>query len=155
MHMNIVCATDNNYVRHCAVMLLSLRESCPNSELNVYILLSNKTKSRERSKLYQCLKSFLDSVTYIQIDPSLFKEFPAYTFAPVKNMPSTTHYRLLIPEVIPKSISKILYLDCDLLVLNDLSTLYATDIIKYPLAAVPDMLGKHKKQERKCMQETP
>jgi lipopolysaccharide biosynthesis glycosyltransferase len=36
--MNIVCTINNNYIRHCAVMLpsLRLRDSNPAEELRVY-----------------------------------------------------------------------------------------------------------------------
>jgi len=36
--MNIVCTIDNNYIRHCAVMLRSLRDYDPGNDLHVYIL---------------------------------------------------------------------------------------------------------------------
>ena len=36
--MNIVCTIDNNYIRHCAVMLRSLRNSNPGEDLRVYIV---------------------------------------------------------------------------------------------------------------------
>jgi len=34
--MNIVCTINNNYIRHCAVMLPSLRDSNPAEDLRVY-----------------------------------------------------------------------------------------------------------------------
>ena len=36
--MDIVCTIDNNYIRHCAVMLRTLREGNPEEDLSVYIV---------------------------------------------------------------------------------------------------------------------
>ena len=45
-------------------------------------------------------------------------------------------FRLLLPELLPVEIEKVLYLDCDLIVRADISALWRTDIADVPLAAV-------------------
>src|SRR5580692_7170599 len=45
--------------------------------------------------------------------------------------------RLLFPPVL-KDIDRVIYLDCDLVVLNDIATLYDTDLLGFPLAACLD-----------------
>ena len=45
--------------------------------------------------------------------------------------------RLLFPPVL-KDIDRVIYLDCDLVVLNDITTLYDTDLLDFPLAACLD-----------------
>lgn len=47
-------------------------------------------------------------------------------------------YRLFAGQIFP-DVKKLLYLDSDTLILNDLSELYNTDISKYTIGAVPDM----------------
>ena len=55
------------------------------------------------------------------------------------------YYRLLIPEIFPYY-KKILYLDCDLIVLKDLSELYKENIDGYIMGAVNNFLSvDHKK----------
>lgn len=54
-----------------------------------------------------------------------------------------TYYRLLIQTVLPEY-DKVLYLDCDMIINEDIANLYATDVEGYLLAAArdPDFLGQ-------------
>jgi lipopolysaccharide biosynthesis glycosyltransferase len=45
--------------------------------------------------------------------------------------------RLLLPSVL-KDIDRVVYLDCDLVVLNDITTLFDTNLLDFPLAACLD-----------------
>src|ERR1700688_1803898 len=45
--------------------------------------------------------------------------------------------RLRLPSVLD-GIDRVIYLDCDLVVLNDITTLYDTDLLDFPLAACLD-----------------
>jgi hypothetical protein len=53
-------------------------------------------------------------------------------------MSKMTYARLLIPELFPATVSKVLYLDSDLLALGDLGPLWRTDLAGAVVAAVPD-----------------
>jgi lipopolysaccharide biosynthesis glycosyltransferase len=50
-----------------------------------------------------------------------------------------------LPDLLPK-LKKILYLDCDIVVIKDISKLYAMDIDNYSFAAVPQY-GDHRLQD--------
>jgi lipopolysaccharide biosynthesis glycosyltransferase len=51
---------------------------------------------------------------------------------------SAAHYRLLLPELVPSSIERILYLDCDVLCTGPLAPLWGTDLQGELLGAVRD-----------------
>jgi lipopolysaccharide biosynthesis glycosyltransferase len=53
------------------------------------------------------------------------------------HLTAATLLRLLLPSVL-KDIDRVVYLDCDLVVLNDITTLYDTDLLELPLAACLD-----------------
>jgi lipopolysaccharide biosynthesis glycosyltransferase len=50
---------------------------------------------------------------------------------------AATLLRFLLPSVL-KNIDRVVYLDCDLVVLKDITTLYDTDLLDFPLAACLD-----------------
>jgi|GEM_PF-1773282 len=50
---------------------------------------------------------------------------------------AATLLRFLLPSVL-KDIDRVVYLDCDLVVLKDITTLYDTDLLDFPLAACLD-----------------
>ena len=53
------------------------------------------------------------------------------------HLTAATLLRLLLPSVL-KDIDRVVYLDCDLVVLKDITTLYDTDLLDFPLAACLD-----------------
>lgn len=58
--------------------------------------------------------------------------------------PSATYHRFLLPALIPQEIHRIIFLDCDTIVLRDLSELYHTPLGGNPIAAVPwEVLGHY------------
>ena len=130
--MIITCAIDNNYIRHCAVMLKSLYDTNQREEINVYII-HGAIDEAERSKLAAYLGRFLSLVSFIKINPEILKGFP-----PFGHLPISTYYRLLIPTVLPPAIQKVIFLDCDLVVADSLNDLWNMNLGDYPLAAVTD-----------------
>jgi lipopolysaccharide biosynthesis glycosyltransferase len=53
------------------------------------------------------------------------------------HLTAATLLRLLLPSVL-NDIDRVVYLDCDLVVLKDITTLYDTDLLDFPLAACLD-----------------
>ena len=48
------------------------------------------------------------------------------------------YFRLLLPELLPSGVEKVLYLDCDLIIREDLSSLWETDVSATAFAAAHD-----------------
>jgi lipopolysaccharide biosynthesis glycosyltransferase len=130
--MNIVCTIDSNYIRHCAVMLRSLRNHNPDCDLHIYII-HESLDPEERCRLVLYLDSFLTSVSLIQVDSSLLGEFPVFGHISI-----ATYFRLLLPSVLPLLISRVLFLDSDIVIIGPLDELWNTAMNNYPVAAVTD-----------------
>lgn len=70
-------------------------------------------------------------------------EFTAF----VTHMPSSTQWpkvvygRLLLGSLLPETVSRVIYLDCDMMVRDPIERLYETDMEGYPLAAVRDSIS--------------
>ena len=54
-------------------------------------------------------------------------------------MSITTYYRLLIPSIMEDYCEKVLYLDCDMIVLNDIYSLWKIELDLKAAGAVPEM----------------
>ncbi len=68
--MIIVCNINNEYIRHCAVMLRSLRDFNPRDDLDVFIV-HQRVDGNQRAMLVGYLSSFLPSVSFLQVDHAL------------------------------------------------------------------------------------
>lgn len=128
--MIIVLATDNCFAQHCAVAIRSVLDH--NKDVDFYILtegLTAENEERLRSvtgacRLYVC-----------KVDSEALKGFPMPDVKTEK-ISIATYYRLFITQLLPASVSKVLYLDCDLVVRGSLRELWETDMTGKALAAV-------------------
>ncbi len=127
----IFFATDENYAPFLAVSLNSLLKNASKEYFyKIYVLttsLSEETQSRIKKVLtpnssieYISLKNELDKIQ------DLFHLRDYYS--------KETYYRFFIPDLFP-NYDKVLYLDCDIILLDDVSKLYNTDIKDYYAAA--------------------
>lgn len=136
MECNIVCASDNNFYIHMSVMLKSIEINSSLENINIYILnstLSDDNKNRiknwfEKSKL---------NLRFVSVNNYIFLHCKT-----TERLSSATYYRLLIPELLPDSINKVIYLDSDLLVEGDIKELWEIEIGDLSLLAVAEVVEK-------------
>ena len=137
MRIDITCSTDDNYVQHCMAMLCSVYHN--NSEYEVHTHLLHNGLSDSSIVLFQELNNKYDNfIHFYSIDEDLIKEAKLKKDSPVT---IATYYRLLLPDLLDKSISRVLYLDCDVIVCKDISELFSeVEMADYGVAAVKDSL---------------
>ena len=128
--MIIVLATDNCFAQHCAVAIRSVLDH--NRDVEFYILTEGLTEENV-SKLHSVVGAC--SMTVCKVDSEALKGFPMPDVRTEK-ISIATYYRLFITQLLPASISKALYLDCDLVVRGSLRELWETDMTDKALAAV-------------------
>ena len=67
----------------------------------------------------------------------------------LRNVPTSghlteaTYYRLLLPELLPRSVRRVIYLDCDLVVRRDVAELWQCDLGQHSTAAVLEPRAHH------------
>lgn len=128
--MNIVLATDDLFAQHCAVAMQSVIDH--NEDVEFYILtegLIEENVCRLRSVTGSC------PLYVCKVDSDALKGFPMPDVKTEK-ISIATYYRLFIAQLLPVSVSKVLYLDCDLVVRGSLRELWETDMTGKALAAV-------------------
>lgn len=116
-----VCfSTDENYVQHMCVAIASiLKNKTPDVDLHVYII--DGGISLEKKELIQKLKKIAEfTLTYVT--PKHESIFELLQIGGNDRITFETYYRMFIPQWIPEE--KVLYLDCDMVILSDLTKLY-------------------------------
>lgn len=120
--MNILVSCDENYLRPLRVMLLSLFCNTK-GEYDIY-LIHKDIRDEKINKLKTYIKKISNDkskLISIKVD-RLFKDAKT-TFYYTEEM----YYRLLAYKYLPEELSRILYLDPDILVLNSFENLYDMD----------------------------
>lgn len=142
--MNIVCATDDNFVQHCCIMLVSLL--CNNKDVEVFIL-TEGLNSQNQKIIEEEVASKGGSVHFCFVDPSIVEDLPLSKLDCLSHISRATYYRLLISDILPKEIDKAIYLDCDIVVNNSISELWNVNMDNKAIAAVLQ-IGSGKEAER-------
>jgi len=133
--INILCATDKNFVPYCGIMLTSLFENNKDEHIVVYLLVDDTVKEPEKSKYLLLAEQYKQSIQIIQVDASTFEKYPVYN----KQWTNSIYYRLLAAELLPDSVDKIIYLDADIIVTRSIREMWEIDIKKYALGVVQDI----------------
>ena len=136
--MNILLASDDNYAPLLGVTIYSLLKNNENdfNKINIFVL-DDGISNRNKDKLYEFSKNFkcdvvLSFIEYDNIGKVLNMDIKA-------TRPLSTFARLFATSLLDDSIDKILYMDCDALVVGSLKELWKTDISGYDCGAVLDV----------------
>lgn len=134
--MIIVCATDDNFVQHCSIMLVSLLMN--NKDVTIYVL-TEGLKPENQKIIEEEVIDKNGTVHFCLIDPKVVEKFPMPKDKGLSHISRATYYRLLIPELLPSDVEKVIYLDCDIVVNASIQELWETDMTGFALAAVPQI----------------
>lgn len=130
--MNIVFATDNNFVQHCCAAMTSVLYN--NKNVTIYILTEGLSENNV-SLLKRQAEKFNSELYVKTVDSSIISKLPMPKAA-AQHISPATYYRLFVEEILPDNVDKIIYLDCDVIVRSSLLPLWNIDIEGLPLAAV-------------------
>lgn len=133
--MDIACNIDNNYVQHCVVMLTSLFENNKDEKITVY-LVSGPLSEENEQVLRNLFRQYKQELRRYHIDQELVNDCPTRESS---HLTVSTYYRLFLASILPDTLSKVLYLDCDMIIRGSLCELWDTDVSGYPVACIEDM----------------
>jgi lipopolysaccharide biosynthesis glycosyltransferase len=129
--INIVFASDRNYIQHLGAALVSLLVNNRELAFTVYIISSGMT-AKDRRNIDEIVKGYDCEVRHLTVSDDLFvrlaTEHPMY--------PKGIYYRLLIPSLIDEK--KVLYLDSDIIVNGSIRELYNTELGDAYVGAIED-----------------
>lgn len=132
--INYICYIfDENYMRHGAASILSLIDNNKDVELEIFALTIDISENDR--KLVAGIGNEMQKVTVIDIS-GYKKDFDGIE----RSWSLGTYARLIIHKILPKYVNRVLYIDCDTLVLNSLKQLFDTDMRGNTIAAVIDKL---------------
>lgn len=131
--MNIVVISDENYAIQSAVMLLSFFESNKNLHNEIYYI-STGISNKSIEKIETLCREYNSRLHYILFDENLLSQFDGIGY-----WSKYTFMKLFIPQVLPGIVDKVLYLDVDMLIIDNLQSVYNMDLGENAIAAVEDV----------------
>ncbi|RGY98935.1 glycosyltransferase family 8 protein [Clostridium sp. AM58-1XD] len=133
--MNVVYASNDNYARHLGVSMCSLFDNNSRERtIDVYIL-SVGLCEENRKKLNTIGRRYGRKIHYIEVDGLRERiPFPVDT----GRFDISTLGRLFIGEMLPDEVKRILYLDCDTVIIRSVKNLWGMDLEESIIGAVQE-----------------
>jgi len=134
--MDIACNIDNNYIRFCSVMLVSLFENNRDQSFDIHIVSQDLSEDGQQTLKDIVCKQYGQRIHFYFVGPDLLNNFPIDTNSHIS---ISTYLRLFLSSILPASLSKVLYLDCDIIIRSSIAGLWNIDLTKYAIGCVEDM----------------
>lgn len=128
----IACAADERFIRPLAVMLRSVLVHVGPDRRPVVYILQDGIEEADRVRVVSGWEH-RGSVEWLRPGLEEFGELPLWG-----RMPVTTYYKLALPKLLPGSVGKVIWLDCDLIVNRDLGELWDLPLNGHPVLAAQD-----------------
>ena len=122
--IEIVMAADDNYARNCAVTMASiLLNSDATSRFKFHILDGGITE-KNKHKLLNLRKVRNFEIHFYDMTKFDWSGFPDNR----THISLATYYRLMMTDILPNDLKKVLYLDCDMIIEDDVRKIWDIDI---------------------------
>lgn len=132
MHYNIVIVSNEGYIQHAAVMLVSLFTMNKDKHFVIYLLTDGITNATE-DKLREVCDAHQADLKVIKCGIDNLGDFPVGQWNPIM------YFKLLIPQLLPSTEKRCLFLDVDMVVHDDITSLYEWNLGDKVIAAAEDM----------------
>ena len=144
--INVVYACDNNYAQHAAVSMVSILSNTKMPERLHFYILTDMLSESNSEKLQRTAQKQNSCVDIIPVTDDMLQQ----GFV-TGNLSRAAYYRLGIAELLPDTVDRVIYLDCDLLAFQDILPLWECDLKGLPLGAAEDygILSSSRKRREK------
>lgn len=134
----LVCTADDNYAMPLAVTVRSVLANLKNKRKVALYILDGGIKPANQQKIIKSLDPEQVDISFVQPSVATLAQMSVS-----EEYPITIFYRLLVTQVLPENIKKVIYLDTDTVVKGDLEQLWNIDIGENYVLAVQDICQQY------------
>jgi lipopolysaccharide biosynthesis glycosyltransferase len=138
--MEVLFCFDRRYEQHFGVAVTSLLLNNLNQVSRIHIITDRASKTL-KPKLDLLEKNYSIEFCIYEVETEKFENLRLSSHWSI-----ATYFRLLVTDILPVDLDKVLYLDSDLVVDKSLSELFNLDLAEYPLAAWGHHVVSNKKR---------
>lgn len=134
--IKILCICDNHYIVLLAALIKSIEQNHHSGEPIEFIIVDDQITESNRKKLTSSFTNKDIKFRWIPIKNCISKTVKLPTDK--SSLPLNIYVRLLIQDFIPQDIKRLIYMDVDMIVLDDISKIWHVDFQSKTVAAVQD-----------------
>jgi lipopolysaccharide biosynthesis glycosyltransferase len=135
--IHLAVAFDKNYLVPVYALITSIFSHNNPAKIHFHAIVTGIT-NEELDQLTTYVRKSGAYISYYSIDETFVKKFVL-----INKWTSAVYYRLFFPLLVPPGIDRLLYLDTDTIVVNNLAELFQTPLENFPMGAVYDIYVKN------------
>ena len=134
--INILACASDNYTMQCGVLFCSICENNKIEPIHFYVFVDKDFTMDHK----QQMEALINKYPQKQVSFITVLDDDVNRFLKLENSYYTRHvfYRLLMAKLLPLTVDRVLYLDCDIIVRKSLRPLWEIDISKKAIGVVRD-----------------
>lgn len=138
--MEIVACTDKNFIFPMGVMMYSLCQNNQDAEIVFHIILDEDVTTSDKNNLQKTVCGFRNCrIAFYAVNRTVLSSFPDPGGR--KDISLATYYRLMLTELLPDTVHKVLYLDGDIIIRGSLKPLWDLDLTDSAVAGATDAIA--------------
>lgn len=142
----VVFSSDDQYAQHTGVSICSLLENTRSpQQISLYVI-DFDISAINKEKISTVVAHYGSQLHFVSIEQSLLKNIQVRNR---KHITKAAFGKLMIPALLPQS-DKVLFLDSDVVVLDDVEQLFVQDIAEQPIGAVLNPFSTRYKELGLC-----
>lgn len=132
--ITIVSSTNEDFMPHLATLFLSLLQTKQENTIINFYVIDDHISLQSKEQLNRMVNEYDASISYLQIDTLEFEDM-----VESDRIPTTAYFRIAIPNFLKSTdVKRAIYLDCDIIALEDIEQIWSVDLGDNLLAAVED-----------------
>lgn len=136
--ISVVYCSSDLFAEVCAVSMVSLFENNRHLKGIQVFVVDDHIQQKNKDRIQEMTEKYGRTVHFIPMpDPFVFYQDERFT---IKSL-GHTYARMILGDIIPNDVERIISLDSDTMVLGKLDELWNTDMKEHPIAGVDDCMG--------------
>ncbi|MDE6273184.1 MAG: glycosyltransferase family 8 protein [Muribaculaceae bacterium] len=146
--MNIVFCTDTNYIMPSSVLIKSISLNNKDKLVDFYAVIDESVTEKDMNILECELEhNSKHKINFLRVNGDAYQNMPNLGVSKEKakkgkitatHTTKACYYRLSLADLMPETVDKVLYFDCDTVILQNLTKLWNTDLEGKAVAAAID-----------------
>ena len=136
-HINLVYITNENYAMPTGISMLSLLENKAESTEVIFHIIASNVSDEHKSRWHMIVGDKA-KLQVIDVNEDFYIKLNEKNLSKTEYVTPTALFKFEIPTIF-NNVDKALYMDCDLIVNKDLTSLWETDISDVYAAVINDM----------------
>lgn len=132
--IHLLCCTDSRYAAYCVVTVTSALENNREEPLSIHILTDGISK-QDTIRFKRLEEKYRAEINITTIPPGIIRRIPPSN----GKWAQSIYFRLFAADLLPENVTRIIYLDSDVIINCNLRPLWDTEMHGLPCAAVRDV----------------